>query len=340
MAKKEQATLAVVANEPVELDEAAKEPPTDTKEPPADTKDHKDLEAIPIDDDEPAPPQPPRPVDPITKVTNELKEAFPNVEDKYITAVLIASQGHVDPAFNALLYISDPSFKPEIPAPVSTGPAPVASKKTELTDDELLARQLQKEFELEDERRRRRHERRSRKASQTAPEDESPDEFDQIKETFSQGLEDARTTLNSWVSGLARKLDGAKEEPQSQQNPKLFGALGGSSFNNERRKNNRFDEDPQILTNDFSNKIRLNDDDNKDLPRLPVRRETSPPQHQQQQQNKQQPQPLTGTAAATAPAAATGVTEKKPEAKKWQPLNSDVPANSDAFLVTDSEDEH
>ena len=99
-----------------------------------------------------------------------MKQAFPNIEEKYIIATLIASQGNPDPAFNALLYISDPTFKPEIP--VSKPPAlafinnqlvlvAVVETKKELTDDELLARKLQKEFELEDERNRRNRRRSS-----------------------------------------------------------------------------------------------------------------------------------------------------------------------------------
>ncbi|ODV78542.1 uncharacterized protein CANTADRAFT_42018, partial [Suhomyces tanzawaensis NRRL Y-17324] len=309
-------------------DNKAANPAKDTKESPIEEvslNDDKDAEAKP-------PAQPPRPVDPLTQVTNDLKDAFPNIEDKLITAVLIASQGSVDPAFNALLYISDPSFKPEIPAPVvpsnkAAGKKSVAFSEHALTDDELLARKLQKEFELEDERRRRRHAEKKRNAqrgSQNQPQrnpDDSPDEFEQIKETFTQGLEEARTTLNSWVSGIAKKFDGNDDEYQEKpkQNTKLFGALGGSSFNsNNKRQNARFDEDPEILSHDFHNRISLTDNDKEELPALPNR-------------NKEQSDKGTGAGPGSKPLPAVG--------KKWQPLNSDVPANSDAFLVTDSEDE-
>lgn len=326
--KKEE--LNVVSNDPVDPidtkpvlkeDDKAPAKKTDEKEPAT--------EEVPIDDDvedEAAPPQPPRPVDPITKITTELKDAFPGIDEKYITAVLIASQGEVDPAFNALLYISDPSFKPEIPVPslgTPKGPAPSSRKGTTLTDDELLARKLQKEFELEDERRRRRDKRKHQKQHQQQQPagDESGDDFDQIKETFTQGLEEARTTLNGWVSGIAKKFDSNPD--QQKQNPKLFSALGGSSFNNDnKRKTNRFDEDPQILSNDFNNRISLTDNDNdKDLPHLPQRAGSN---HSK-------------TTTTSAPQSDTPADTKNPS--KWQPLNSDVPANSDAFLVTDSEDE-
>lgn len=279
--------------------------------------------------EEDAPAPPPRPISPITQIKQDLKDAFPNIEEKLITAVLIASQGNPDPAFNALLYISDPSVEAEIPEPAPPVPSkPVNAQKNTLTDDELLARKLQKEFELEDKRRREQHherERRRRRRQQSQPEDaddDSVDEFGQIKESFSQGFEEARSTLNGWVSGLAKKFqeptDEAVQPRESQsQNPKLFGALGGSSFTKQSKKNT-FDEDPRVISNDLHSQINLkdNDDDEQDAPSLPKR--------QGDQTNKEKSAQSDSYINST---------------KKWQPLNSDVPVNSDAFLVTDSEDE-
>jgi CUE domain len=55
---------------------------------------------------EPQPPaNPPRPLSPREQAKITLKEAFPSVEDGIIDAVLIASGGHIEPAFNALLGI-------------------------------------------------------------------------------------------------------------------------------------------------------------------------------------------------------------------------------------------
>ncbi|KAF8474955.1 hypothetical protein BDZ91DRAFT_674971 [Kalaharituber pfeilii] len=64
------------------------------------------------------PPKPPRPLSPQQQVQLTLAEAFPTVEPNVIKAVLIASKGEVEPAFNALLAMTDPSFVPEeAPAP-------------------------------------------------------------------------------------------------------------------------------------------------------------------------------------------------------------------------------
>lgn len=360
---KEVEKLSVVPQEPVTLDDGKSET-SDVKKETESVKDTKEVAkteqppAVPEkesskvnasgkneQDEEDAPAKPARPVSPVTQRTKELKEAFPSIEDKIITAVLIASSGQLDPAFNALLYLSDPSFKPEIPisaAPSSSGagPVPVAT----LTDDEKLARRLQQEYEREEHERRLRHDRRRKgqqqqqqQRRQQNPNDyDSPDEFEQIKESFTQGFEEARTTLNGWVSGLTKKFQDPEEQEQERRqqnrqqqphqqyqqqqqqqrpstNPKLFGALGGSSYN--KKQSLKFDEDPIILSNDFHDRINLHDNDNDDddAPVLPRRLNQ------------------TGTEQSDS------FTE--PNNKKWQPLNSDAPVNSDAFLVTDSEDE-
>lgn len=53
--------------------------------------------------EENAPPKPPRPITEQQKNELILKEAFPSIDLTVIKAVLIASGGQIDPAFNALL---------------------------------------------------------------------------------------------------------------------------------------------------------------------------------------------------------------------------------------------
>ena len=52
-----------------------------------------------------APPKPPRPTkpNPVKQAENTLKEAFPSIDIAVIKAVIRASGGNVEPAFNALL---------------------------------------------------------------------------------------------------------------------------------------------------------------------------------------------------------------------------------------------
>jgi hypothetical protein len=54
-----------------------------------------------VEDD--PPPKPPRPLSPQQQAENTLKEAFPSIDAAVVKAVLIASGGRVEPAFNALL---------------------------------------------------------------------------------------------------------------------------------------------------------------------------------------------------------------------------------------------
>lgn len=49
------------------------------------------------------PPKPPRPMTEQQKNQMMLKEAFPTLDEAVIKAVLTASGGRIDPAFNALL---------------------------------------------------------------------------------------------------------------------------------------------------------------------------------------------------------------------------------------------
>lgn len=251
---------------------------------------------VEVNTEEDAPPKPQRPLSPLAQIKKDLKDAFPQIDDKYIHACLIASGGNADPAFSALLYLLDPSYEPE----VVQAPPPAAQRPpAALTDDELLARQLQKEFDKEE--RKRRIKSSQRRQAPREHEEESADEFEQLKESFAQGFEEAKLTLNSWVSGISKNFSGDdKPANTGGQNPKLFGALGGSSFNkNTNQKRTNFDDDPEILSLNFQRKLDMRDE----APPLP---------------NKPQP-------------------AKKDT--KWQPLNSDVPMSSDAFLVTDSEDE-
>ena len=60
-----------------------------------------------------APPKPPRPLSPQQQAENTLKEAFPSIDAAVVKAVLRASGGRVEPAFNALLgKYSEESLRP------------------------------------------------------------------------------------------------------------------------------------------------------------------------------------------------------------------------------------
>jgi hypothetical protein len=61
---------------------------------------------------EDAPPtKPARPLSPQQQAENTLKEAFPSIDAAVVKAVLSASGGRVEPAFNALLGLLNLSYR-------------------------------------------------------------------------------------------------------------------------------------------------------------------------------------------------------------------------------------
>ncbi|KAK6517303.1 ubiquitin-binding protein cue5 [Arthrobotrys megalospora] len=74
------------------------------------------VESVPEGEETP-PPKPPRPVSKFEQNVATLAEAFPDIDVSVIKAVLTASGGRVEPAFNALLGMSDPSAAVEIEEP-------------------------------------------------------------------------------------------------------------------------------------------------------------------------------------------------------------------------------
>lgn len=101
--------------------------------------------------DEVPPAKPPRPVSAREQAETTLREAFPGIEPGVVKAVLAASGGQVEPAFNALLGMTDPDAVRE-PDPPSMPPrapraAPLSQgQMTQMEADEMYARQLQEHY--------------------------------------------------------------------------------------------------------------------------------------------------------------------------------------------------
>jgi hypothetical protein len=95
------------------------------------------------DDETEAPPKPPRPLSAQAHAEATLIEAFPSIDTKVVKAVLAASGGKVEPAFNALLGMSDPNYEQDMaPPPVPRKAQPMS----QLEADELYARQLAEQY--------------------------------------------------------------------------------------------------------------------------------------------------------------------------------------------------
>lgn len=138
--------ITVVAPEPASLDDLANDEQNkdddDDDAPPLPTRTKK-VEATDAETETDSKPK----ENPLLK---QLQDAFPSIEEKYIRAIIIASKGSMDPAFNALLFLSDPKSGADIPLP-SKQPSPSPSlpsrkKLTQLEQDELLAKQLNDQY--------------------------------------------------------------------------------------------------------------------------------------------------------------------------------------------------
>jgi hypothetical protein len=85
---------------------------------------------------------------PQQQAQNTLIEAFPDIDTNVIKAVLVASGGNVEPAFNALLSMSDPSFKAEETPPPQ--PPRRQQPRTQMEQDEMYARQLAEHYQSQE----------------------------------------------------------------------------------------------------------------------------------------------------------------------------------------------
>lgn len=232
------------------------------------------------DEDDSAPPLPVRksvsPEEQSEKenpMLKQLKEAFPNIEEKYVKAVLIASQGQLDPAFNALLFISDPDFEKEAPLPTRPVQAPTRGvrrePKTQLEQDEELARQLDKKFNKHGnsasertarERRIRQRERdyeRRCGAGAIPPkgrrdsdgydnfEDDGEDdvfsnfvdkELPQIRENLNRNIQETGKKISTWFSGITKNL--VDDDPNYSESRPKYSQSRFNSFGDRYRDGN------------------------------------------------------------------------------------------------------
>jgi len=236
-----------------------------------------------------APAKPPRPLSPQQQAENTLKEAFPSIDAAVVKAVLRASGGRVEPAFNALLGMSDPDAVRE-PTPPPQPPRPTAQRigstpQTQLEADEQYARQLAEHYGgYADDRPRAtsggsggqfRRQQTGLKPNEMYDENHSfiDDDLPIIKENLKKGFLETQSKVNGWITNLRKKIDGEDEDgPQQGYN----GGVSGNQYRGRRSGDGRqsgdygrYDADPQVLSDDFAG-MQLNADG------TPARRTTRP----------------------------------------------------------------
>ncbi|KAF2451517.1 hypothetical protein P171DRAFT_375775 [Karstenula rhodostoma CBS 690.94] len=338
--------------------EQATAPPPPSKSPKPGVRFSDDATEIP-------PAKPPRPVSPRQTATTTLIEAFPNTDPTTVRGILMASDWNADKAFDVLLRLSDPNFKDE-EAPPPKPPRP-AQPTSQVEKDAEYARRLTEQYRSQgyDSRSRgdpRQPRQQPRKESH-GDEDQglfNKDDLDEIKRNLEQGFDGARNTINKWVGGFMKKLEGEPQKYDQYGNevyrhnqrqdfgPSQSDQLRGIRRSAEARRSadhNRYDNDNRMLDDDFE-ALELRDDEshpnqrsNRPLANPDLFKPTpvSPPQsgpvdevdalYRNPSPNGQQ----------------TGVTGNKSGGKKWQPLTSVAPHpesdEHDPFSLGDSDDE-
>ncbi|RWA05481.1 hypothetical protein EKO27_g9625 [Xylaria grammica] len=318
------------------------------------------------------PTQPPRPLTTQQKNEQILKEAFPSIDASVIKAVLAASGGQIDPAFNALLGMSDPDAvqndPQREPAPPPKPPRPAnRAALTQMEADELYARQLAEHYDNVGAYEARTTNRSPsgqyrRQATGLKPNEMYDrehnfidDDLPVITENIRKGFLETQTKVNSWFTNLKKKIDGEYNSDEDESQPSKHhphSGVGRRSGEGSRPSTDyhRYDADPQVLSDDFAG-MRLNSDGTTT--------------HGRQSDNPNLNKPLPGanfakpdgrkvafreTVEDIGPYDASpkilprDSTTSPPPSKqsKWQPLSTVEPspiAENDPFSLGDSEDE-
>lgn len=238
-------------------------------------------------DDPPPPAKPPRPLSPREQAERTLGEAFPSIDSAVVKAVLSASGGNVEPAFDALLGMTDPNSQKDVPPtakvprPAQRTGIPTSTAQTQLEADEMYARQLHEHYSSTHRQQRQTpgpNQQALRQRNQGGEEREYSfldDDLPMIRDNIRKGFLETQSTVNKWVTNFKKKLDGEDDEGFSSQPARPaqgFQAGNQGHLNYARRSSEmarrsadreRYDADPQVLGDDFST-LELRDAEGKE----------------------------------------------------------------------------
>lgn len=323
------------------------------------------------------PPKPPRPLSPQVQAENTLIEAFPSIDAKVVKAVLAASGGKVEPAFNALLGMTDPDFKAEDAIPPPQPPRPKQrAPQNQLEADEAYARQLAEQYDSTSRRgpqtqyNQREPARRAPNQQRPRYSDESPersffdDDLPEIGKNIQQGFMDTQKKVNSWINNFRKKIDGEDDDEDLysssqagsrqgtglQQGRQNFGSSQSEQMHGIRKsaeqarrstEATRYDADPHELGDDEFERLELRDEEAPPAqpPRTSSRAKANPDLFKAHPKPPQSG-PVDEVDAAERRMASSGQDPDK--AKKWQSLTSVAPhpeEDNDPFSLGDDEED-
>lgn len=178
--------------------------------------------------------------------TSTLQAAFPDVQVAVISAVLVASSGNLNKAFDALLGMSDPNFKPEIAPPPVPAVAYDDEQRRQIEADAQYARQLASASNLRRERTTNTQSRHSFPEQEEQERSFLDDDLPIIKENIIQGFNETKTKVNSFISSLRSQYNQRIEQAdtgkhtQTDPQPSATKAHG-------RRTSMQYDADPDAI---------------------------------------------------------------------------------------------
>jgi hypothetical protein len=202
--------------------------------------------------DEIPPTKPPRPQSPQQQAEHTLIEAFPSIDAKVVRAVLMASGGKVEPAFNALLGMTDPDFQPEEVAPPQP-PRPAQRQQqqqrqpqSQLEADEMYARQLAEQYNNQGPDLGRGQQTRYNQRERQGPNQQRPryqeedrehsffdDDLPEIGRNIQRGFAETQKQVNSWITTFKKRIDGDDNDDDDD-------LYSGSSSSNARPARQNF----------------------------------------------------------------------------------------------------
>lgn len=252
---------------------------------------------------------PPKPLTPFAQAQLTLTEGFPTVESNVVRAVLIASKGDLESAFNGLLSLTDSDYVVDESPFNNPSSSADTREDQQVRNDERLARRLAAAVNTDGKRAT------DRPSYSESVNDRSffDEDLPQIKENFTKGFNETKDKVNTWLENFRKK------EATGGMFGSVGGFLGGNSVGQSpqqpQQKKKIYDDEPEHI--DISG-IRLSTDNDETRPSLPSRPES------------------TGKSGATSESKSD--TPDTPSAGKIS-LKADVPVEDESFLVSDSDDE-
>ena len=196
----------------------------------------------------PPPPMPTRPAKQLSQTDltiAQLVDVFPHLDLKYIKMALIASEGRLEPASNALLFLSDPSSGIEIPQPHAgaslAAPAAAGNPSGLEESDEALARRLARAYERGSRRTSVSTARRGKARPQdlgadgsrvrrtpsmnehrvynnfVGDDNEDYGAEEDLYETLTKNVNDAKQVVGGWFGNVAKKIQESMDQSPDGQ---------------------------------------------------------------------------------------------------------------------------